>query len=98
VLIRLDERALVEQARHLVVLAEIIARWPAAQRALHSRVDGDHGLHVLAGATGDDWAWALAVRRLGLNAAEHRGCTDGVRDLLERYDGKSVAALAARLT
>ncbi|WP_154814207.1 hypothetical protein [Actinophytocola xinjiangensis] len=99
VLVRFDDRrAVVEQACHLVVLAEIIARWPAAQRGLLGRVPAGHGLEVLAGAAEDDWGWARAVRELGLHAAEHRGCVGGVRELLRRYDGDGIAALAARLT
>jgi len=61
-------------------------------------VPAGHGLEVLAGAAGDDWDWALAVRQLGLNTAEHLGCVTGVRTLLLRYDRDGIAALAARLT
>lgn len=88
----------VDQARHLVVLAEIIARWPAAQRSLHRRVDNEHGLELLAKAADDDWAWAQALRRLELHTPAHQKCADGVRDLLRRYEGDRLAALATRLT
>ncbi|MFC0105135.1 P-loop NTPase fold protein [Kibdelosporangium aridum] len=93
VLIRLDPGNLAEHARHLVILAEIIARWPAAQRAVHRRFDGNHGLTLLASADGD-WEWAKAVRRVGL---DHK-CADGIRALLDRYDGERVASVAERLT
>ncbi|WP_037261149.1 P-loop NTPase fold protein [Kibdelosporangium aridum] len=93
VLIRLDPGNLAEHARHLVILAEIIARWPAAQRALHRRIDGRHGLQLLA-AGEDDWEWAQAVRTVGLS----QKTADGIRDLLDRYDGQQVASVAARLT
>ncbi|MEU4447354.1 P-loop NTPase fold protein [Actinosynnema sp. NPDC050801] len=99
VLIRLgDRQGLVEQARHLVVLAEITARWPASQRALGRRTAGRHGLQLLAEAADDDWRWLRALRGLDLHGAEHRDCAAGVRDLLLRYDGERVADLAARLT
>ncbi|MCE6994627.1 KAP family NTPase [Saccharothrix sp. S26] len=99
VLIRLGHReGLAARARHLVVLAEIIARWPASQRALGRRTAGRHGLQLLAEAAHDDWAWLRALRHLDLHGAEHRDCAAGVRDLLLRYDGGQVADLAAELT
>jgi hypothetical protein len=96
VLVRLGVPSLAEQARHLVILAEIIARWPAAQRALHRRKDGVHGLELLAKAE-DDWEWARALKTLDLHGPAHHKCTKGIRELLERYDGPRVAALAVIL-
>ncbi len=85
-------------ARHLVILAEIVARWPAWQRRLHRRVDGTHGLHLLAAAVTDDDAWAHATATLGLNGNEAAGFVDELRPLLRDYDGKAVADLAELLT
>lgn len=91
VLVRLGSPDLAGHARHLVILAEIIARWPAAQRALNRRRDGVHGLELLAKA-GDNWEWARALRALELHGVSHQKCAKGIRELLERYDGTRVAA------
>jgi len=82
----------VADARHLVVLAEIVARWPAWQRHLNRRQDdGRHPLDVLTEAADDDDRWQAATTALS-------GDTAPLRDLLRHYDGKAVAALADRLT
>jgi hypothetical protein len=96
VLSRVDHSDLAEQARHLVILAEIIARWPAAQRTLHRVTDGKNGMELLANAAGD-WEWSVAVRDLKLHDPVHGECVDGIRELFARYEGDKVAALAARL-
>ncbi|UOZ03291.1 P-loop NTPase fold protein [Amycolatopsis sp. WQ 127309] len=87
----------IEDARALVVLAEIVTRWPAAQRGLNRRFDGEHGLQLLAETTGNNWEWTQALQRLGLHNSKYANCTNGLRDLLLRYDGHRVAALAAEL-
>jgi hypothetical protein len=92
VLIRLGVPGLVDRARHLVILAEIVARWPASQRALHQRRHGAHGLELLAKAQ-TDWEWALVLRDLGLEPER----TERIRDLLQRYEGAEIAALASLL-
>ncbi|WP_410587203.1 P-loop NTPase fold protein [Amycolatopsis sp. lyj-23] len=94
----LDTAQLSEDARTLVVLAEILTRWPAAQRGLHRRVEGKHGIQILVDALEDDWEWTRALRQLDLHSNAHLKCTDGLRDLLRRYDGDRLAALAAELT
>ncbi|HEX8864427.1 MAG TPA: P-loop NTPase fold protein, partial [Lentzea sp.] len=91
-------RAAVDRARHLVLLAEIVARWPASQRCLHRRVDGVHGLRALAGAVEDDVEWRVEVQRFGLTGDRHRSFRDGVRTILREYDGEEIAGLAELLT
>jgi hypothetical protein len=100
VLIRIDppEPPLEELACHLVVVAEIIARWPAAQRGLQRRVNGEHGLVLLAKAVDDDREWVIALRRLDLSGASHKDCTERLRELLMRYGAHDVAGLAALIT
>jgi KAP family P-loop domain len=87
----------VRRAKDLVILAEIVARWPAAQRALHGRYDGKHGLSMLATSANNDTAWARATRKIGLGGEAFEGCRDGVRVLLQRYDGAAVSELARQL-
>ncbi|WP_086668890.1 hypothetical protein [Lentzea kentuckyensis] len=70
----LTSTVLVYDALHaLVLLAEIVARWPASQRRLHRRVEGTHGLKALAATVDDNVRWdrAAAVRA-------HRGPAQGV--------------------
>jgi hypothetical protein len=91
-----DEDTLVEQACHLVVLAEIVTRWPAHQQRLHARYDGERGLAVLVRAVGDDVAWSRALAKLGLPRADERAAAN-LRALLLDCDAAAVAALADRL-
>ena len=86
-----------ERARHLVILAEIISRWPASQRCLHARVGGNHGLVVLAHAVNDDRAWRRAINQLGLTTDTHRECCKALRVLLREYEGVAVADLATQV-
>ncbi|GAA1614611.1 P-loop NTPase fold protein [Catellatospora bangladeshensis] len=83
--------ALIARARHLLILAEIVTRWPALQRGLHRHVGGTRGLRLLAGAAADEQAWQAAVRGLGLDGSA--GLT-GLRELLIGHDGAAVADLA----
>ncbi|MFC9502880.1 hypothetical protein [Streptomyces sp. NPDC057002] len=87
----------VEDAMHLITLAEITARWPALQGALTTRTEGETGLAVLTPHTGDDVSWAKALRRTGMDSSAHTdACTD-LRALLATADGPAVADLAQRL-
>ncbi|MGW4533995.1 P-loop NTPase fold protein [Nocardia sp. NPDC004340] len=92
-----DPVARIDRARHLVVLAEIIARWPALQPFLNRHDAEQHGLRILAEAVDDDEAWQLGVARLGIDPERHRKALANLRGLLEAYDGKAVADLAHRL-
>ncbi|MDX3659348.1 P-loop NTPase fold protein [Streptomyces sp. ID05-26A] len=90
--------AAVRRACHLVLLAEIVARWPASQRALHRRVEGVHALTALARATSDTVRWEIEVRRYGLSGDRHRSFREGVLAILRDYDGAEIAKLAEQLT
>jgi len=87
-----------ERARHLVLLAEVITRWPALQRQLDRRVAGRHGLALLVDAAPDDVAWARALSTLDLDRPEHAAAARNLRALLSSYDLAPVAELAAELT
>jgi WD40 repeat protein len=87
------------RARHLVIVAEIIARWPAQQAVFRQPVDGkpdQRGLHALTEAADDDLGWATTVARLALPSAA--GIADDLRRLLRQYDGDAVADLYAQVT
>jgi hypothetical protein len=89
--------AVIERACHLVILAEIVTRWPAMQRRLHQSVDGRTGLQILAAASGDDDEWAKALKVTKLDAADYARAVENLRDLLHTYEGLTVADLAARV-
>jgi WD40 repeat protein len=86
--------AMVVRARRLIILAEIVTRWPALQRGLHRHVDGRRGLQLLAAAVDDEVAWKQTAATLGLDG---QPALSGLRSLLREEDGPAVADLAARL-
>ncbi|MGH3155570.1 MAG: P-loop NTPase fold protein, partial [Streptosporangiaceae bacterium] len=86
-------QAAVVRGCHLVILAEIITRWPAL---LRSRSAG-RGLDMLAQARDDSAAWDAARAALGLDAQEHDSAMRNLRELLQGYDGPAVGRLAALL-
>lgn len=100
-----DDGQLVDRALDLVIVAELITRWPAHQTAFRRHhpartttafAVGDpppeRGLDLLAAATEDDVAWSRA------EAAVLACPVDGLRHILHTYDGPDVAALYGRLT
>jgi WD40 repeat protein len=89
----------VVRARRLLILAEIITRWPALQGRLHRYIDGRRGLQLLAVAAehDSDEDWRRTVRRLGLDTPEEQPSLDNLRELLREHEGRAVAQLAARL-
>jgi hypothetical protein len=87
----------VSRSRNLVILAEIISRWPSLQRHLHRRRGDRTGLQVLADAADDEAAWAAAVDAVVPDLVTHEHAVTALRELLVRYEGRAVAALAARL-
>ncbi|MBV1850599.1 P-loop NTPase fold protein [Catellatospora tritici] len=87
--------AMITRARNLLILAEIVTRWPALQRGLHRHVRGTRVLRLLADAAPDEQAWRDVVGRLGFEAAD--GPLDTLRELLTEYDGVAVAELADQL-
>lgn len=89
--------AAIGRARHLVLLAEIVTRWPALQRWLHRHVDGQRGLRLLAEAVDDDQQWHQAVERLQIPSVDHEAALTHLRQLLRDYDGLAIADLASRV-
>jgi hypothetical protein len=87
----------VDRSRHLVILAEIISRWPSLQRHLHRRRGERTGLQTLASAADDDRAWAAAVSSVVPAESAHKHALAALRELLIGYEGREVASLAARL-
>jgi hypothetical protein len=92
-----DDEAVVKRACHLVILAEIVTRWPAMQHRLHQRQEGQSGLQILAAACDDATRWEAALKVTGFDAAEHSRAAGNLRGLLGKYDGTAVADLAARV-
>lgn len=93
----LDPAAALVRARRLVVVAEIVTRWPALQPALHRRSGERTGLQSLADQAGDDNGWRQAVAERGMDTPEQAPGVANLRDLLRRYQGSAVADLAAYL-
>jgi hypothetical protein len=85
-----------QRACDLVLLAEIVTRWPALQRELAQRRDGEPGLVTLINAADDDTAWARAIRTLRIDRSRQPAC-DNLRELLRRDGMKRVGDLAGQL-
>jgi hypothetical protein len=92
-----DGDAEAHRTRHLVILAEIVSRWPSLQRHLHRRAGGHTCLQQLAMAVDDERRWQEIIARTPGDLAVQTHALKGLRDLLRRYDGAAVADLAARL-
>jgi len=87
----------ISRARTMVILAEIIIRWPALQQYLLRRADQQIGLRVLADSAGAEKSWIAAARQLGIAADYHRAALASLRVLLKQYDGHEIALLADQL-
>lgn len=85
------------RSRQLVILAEIVTRWPALQRFLHRRWNGHTGLQLIAAAAEDDESWPVVARNVLGGRGAYDDALGALRDLLCRYDGRAVADLAAKL-
>ena len=92
-----DEEGVIERACHLVILAEIVTRWPAIQRRLHQSLNGRRNLQILAAACDDNTKWTEALKDTGLNAVEYSRSVENLRDLLRSYEATKIADLAARV-
>ena len=92
-----DDEEVVRRACQLVILAEIITRWPALQQQLNQPMEGQRGLQILAEACIDDKNWTIALKKIGLERDQHVRAVTGLRELLRDYDGIAVANLAARV-
>jgi hypothetical protein len=92
------DEAVIERACHLVILAEIVTRWPAMQPRLNQSWDGQRGLQILAAACGDDTKWKDALKEIGLDAPDYSSAVANLQALLRQYEGAAVVAdLAARV-
>jgi hypothetical protein len=80
----------IDQACHLVVLAEIVTRWPAYQHLLRGN------WQTLADAVTDDLAWGTAVAKIGFKYSD-RQAAENLRAVLAGCDAQAVAGLANRL-
>ncbi|MEO6082153.1 MAG: P-loop NTPase fold protein [Umezawaea sp.] len=78
----------VQQACHLVTIAELVTRWPAHQHVLRKY------LTTFAEAKDDDLAWGTALAKAEF---KHAGAATTLRALLDDCDARAVAALAERL-
>jgi WD40 repeat protein len=81
----------------LVVLAEIVTRWPSLQECLHRRSRGVSGLQVLAAAADDEGEWAAAGRRVGIDGERSVEFGGDLHVLLRDGEGVAVAEMAAGL-
>ncbi|MHC3469360.1 hypothetical protein ACYF6T_11635 [Streptomyces sp. 7R007] len=92
-----DAGAAVTRAGCLVVLAEIITRWPALLGVLRRRDEHGSGFGALAEAAGDDARWRERTRSMGVTAPDNEPALADLRHLLRTYDGRGIAELADRL-
>ncbi|MDQ0772899.1 WD40 repeat protein [Streptomyces aurantiacus] len=88
------EQDRIELGCRLVILAEIVTRWPALHCALHRRSTGRSGLQHLAAAVGSDQEWSEAARLCGMDTGQQEQALANLRALLTRYDGREVAETA----
>ena len=92
------DEAIIERACHLVILAEIVTRWPAMQPRLNQSWGGQRGLQILATACGHDSKWKQALKKIGLDASDYSSAVANLRALLCDYEEAAVVAdLAARV-
>jgi KAP family P-loop domain len=92
-----DADAAVRRARQLVIVAEIIARWPAQLRSLCRLTDGRSGIQLLAACHHDEEAWYQALERLSVDTSGGDLLTD-LRELLATEDGSAAVDLLTAVT
>ncbi|MEU8419392.1 P-loop NTPase fold protein [Micromonospora sp. NPDC048835] len=88
---------LVVLSQRLVIVAEVVARWPALARQLRAVRESHCGLYRLAMVADDYLAWSRVVSELKLDDHPHAKALDQMRQLLNDYDGVAVADLFERL-
>lgn len=86
-----------ERSQHLVVLAEIVTRWPALQRFLHRRHGTQTGLQLLAAAADSDDQWPRATNTVFAGHAHAGPALSSLRQLLLDHHGSEVADLGIEL-
>jgi hypothetical protein len=89
-----DADETISQAIALVVLAEIVTRWPALLPHLREHRQGQSGLRNLVANAHDDEEWRSSLTTFQLDAASHAFALRGLRELLVRYDCDLAADLA----
>jgi hypothetical protein len=97
-----DEEAARTRSQHIIILAEIVARWPALQRFLHRRGTTRTGLQRLAvaasAATGDtDTTWTNAAATVLAGREVSDETLTALRKLLRDHQGIAVADLATQV-
>ena len=92
-----DEALALSRSEQLVLVAEVVARWPALQRFLHRRFGNRTGLQVLAAAAHRDERWPGAAKAVLAGGNTSDEALTALREILRDHDGVAVANLAARL-
>ena len=93
-----DDEEIVERACHLIILAEIITRWPALQRQLNQSWNERRALKILATACRNDDDWTDALKVTKLDKKQYVRAIANLRSLLLAYDAiEEVADLAAKV-
>ena len=92
-----DPPTRIHRAKHLVLLAEIVTRWPSLQSSLNSWHPQGRGLQILNAAAGDDASWQAAVATVVGNRPVEAHAVDELRQMLLDHDGQFVAQLAAEV-
>jgi len=91
----LDEPASeITRACTLVLLAEIIVRWPSLQHCLLRRFGEQMGLSLLADSAGEEDSWTITLRQIGAGSDDNHAALVNLRQLLREHDGKAIARLA----
>ena len=85
------------RSQQLVILAEVVARWPALQRFLHRRVSTRTGLQMLAAAAACDDEWPGVAHSVLSGRDSSDEALSALRQVLRDHDGVAVADLAAHL-
>ena len=92
-----DESAARIRSHNLIILAEVVTRWPALQRFLHRRASPRTGLQLLAAATDSDAVWAEAVDTVLSGHDTSDETIAALRKLLRDHDGVAMAELATEV-
>jgi len=82
----------ITRACQLILVSEIVTRWPAILRDLARPVEGITAVQLLALAPDDNAGWMRTVREAGLQQRSSREL-DGLRDLLSDRNGPAAADL-----
>ncbi|MGH3830176.1 MAG: P-loop NTPase fold protein [Pseudonocardiaceae bacterium] len=80
----------IERAKNLVILSEILTRWPAYVRTFGRRIDGFLGMHALAAAAVNNSRWNEVVHKLGLQSVAD---LEELRGVLRKQGGLVAANL-----